>query len=447
MAVNLSPIGNDAPFLDSSGNPLSGGLLYTYTAGSSDAETTYTTSAGSVANANPVVLNSNGYPAAAGSVVSIWLTAGVSYKFTLKTSAGVTVWERDNIDGINDTTVTIDEWVSGPTPTYVSGTQFTLVGDQTSAFHVGRKLKITDAGGTKYCRITVSAFTTVTTVTVEGDTLASPTSAVRYGLVTRANTSLPAVEDDELIIVDPADPTKRARIDVGGVSAGQTRVLTVQDSSDTLVGRATTDTLTNKTINLASNTLATTMAQLNTALSDYDIGVVKLNSGSVSAAATLDIAMTSYTAYRNKRLVLSNFLPATDNVILQMQVSTDGGSTYLSTAIYDHFNRADATNSGLTTTGTAAGSTALSITNAGAASEIGNASTEGVEVEIAMLNTTSTAREPVFWWAGVYRSTAGNGIGFRGYGHVQATQDTDAVRILFSSGNIAEGEWTLYGWN
>ena len=39
-------------------------------------------------------------------------------------------------------------------------------------------------------------------------------------------------------------------------------------ATDTLVGKATTDTLTNKTVNLTSNTLSGTVAQFNTALSD-----------------------------------------------------------------------------------------------------------------------------------------------------------------------------------
>lgn len=105
--VVLSPIGNDAPFVDASGNPLSGGLLYFYDAGTTTPQATYTTIAGSVQNANPVVLNANGYPASGGNVVSIWMIDGADYKVELQTSAGVPIWTRDNITGVNDSNVSL----------------------------------------------------------------------------------------------------------------------------------------------------------------------------------------------------------------------------------------------------------------------------------------------------------------------------------------------------
>jgi len=95
MAVNLSPIGNGQQFFDNNGIPLNGGLLYTYQAGSTTPLTTYTDINGTIANANPVVLDSAGR-----SSNEIWLTYGFNYKFVLKTSAGTTIGTYDNIYGI-----------------------------------------------------------------------------------------------------------------------------------------------------------------------------------------------------------------------------------------------------------------------------------------------------------------------------------------------------------
>lgn len=187
MAVKLSPIFNDAQ-LDSSGNPLSGGKLYTYEAGSTTALTTYQDSTGSTAHANPIVLDSRGEPSA-----PIWLTSGSTYKFILKTSADVTIRTVDNVAGVNDTAVSADEWVSGATPTYISANSFSLAGDQTSTYTVGRRLKSTNTAGTIYSTILSSAFSSVTTITVENDSgsLDSGLSAVSYGLINPTNSSIP----------------------------------------------------------------------------------------------------------------------------------------------------------------------------------------------------------------------------------------------------------------
>ena len=96
MSVNLSALaGAGWQFFDNDGAPLSGGLLYTYAAGTTTPSTTYTTSAGNVAHANPIVLDSSGRVSE-----EIWITTGSNYKFVLKTSGGSQIWSKDNIVGI-----------------------------------------------------------------------------------------------------------------------------------------------------------------------------------------------------------------------------------------------------------------------------------------------------------------------------------------------------------
>jgi hypothetical protein len=98
MAVNLSPIGGVAgQFFDNNGNPLTGGKIYTYAAGTTTNQATYTSASGLTAHSNPIILDS------AGRVPSgeIWLTDGLQYKFVIATSNDVLIGTYDNIIGIN----------------------------------------------------------------------------------------------------------------------------------------------------------------------------------------------------------------------------------------------------------------------------------------------------------------------------------------------------------
>lgn len=98
MAVNLSPVGGvAAQFFNNDGIPLSGGLIYTYSAGTNTPATTYTTSQGNIAHSNPIVLDSAGRVPTG----EIWLTDGINYKFVLKDSTGALLATYDNISGIN----------------------------------------------------------------------------------------------------------------------------------------------------------------------------------------------------------------------------------------------------------------------------------------------------------------------------------------------------------
>jgi hypothetical protein len=87
--------------LDSDGNPLSGGKLFAYAAGTTTPQDTYTSSALTSANANPVILDSAGR-------ATIFLSSD-SYKFILKTSADVTVWTVDNVQAITLSATVIGE--------------------------------------------------------------------------------------------------------------------------------------------------------------------------------------------------------------------------------------------------------------------------------------------------------------------------------------------------
>ena len=91
--VNLSAFGGVGwQFFDNNGVPLAGGLIYTYAAGTTTPQTTYTTSAGTIAHANPIVLDSAGRVPGG----QIWLLFA-AYKFALKTSLFVLIATYDNI--------------------------------------------------------------------------------------------------------------------------------------------------------------------------------------------------------------------------------------------------------------------------------------------------------------------------------------------------------------
>jgi len=96
--MSVSPIlGSPKPqFLDSNGDPLSGGLLEFYASGTATPLDTYTSTTGATTNSNPIVLNARGEPAA-----QIHATDGTAYKAVLKDSAGATVWTIDVIYSVS----------------------------------------------------------------------------------------------------------------------------------------------------------------------------------------------------------------------------------------------------------------------------------------------------------------------------------------------------------
>lgn len=138
MAITLSLFaGAGAQFFDNSGVMLSGGLIYTYAAGTTTPETTYTNNIGNSALPNPIVLDATGRIPTG----QIWLSYGVGYKFTVKTSTGTLIGTYDNIPSaalpplVNDAT----------SIAYEQGTQ-----TNAGAFIVGQTYLITLIGTTNF---------------------------------------------------------------------------------------------------------------------------------------------------------------------------------------------------------------------------------------------------------------------------------------------------------
>jgi hypothetical protein len=210
-AVNPSPLGPKPTFVDPVTGAIANGYqVFFYVGGSVNTkQATYSDSTGTVANANPLILNTAGEP-----TTQLWFTQGQAYKVLLATATDTdpptlgTVL-GDNLRGINDTSSAtgITQWLAGPAPAFISGTQFSISGDQTSNFQVGRRVQTTNSGGTIYGRITVSSFsggiTTVTIVTDSG-VLDSGLSAVNYGLLSSINPSTPNLNNVPIGLVTPS---------------------------------------------------------------------------------------------------------------------------------------------------------------------------------------------------------------------------------------------------
>lgn len=78
-------------FFDANGNPLVGGKLYSYAAGTTTPLATYADYNGSTTNSNPVILDSRGE-------ANVWLSSSY-YKLKLTDSNGVEIWTVDHIGG------------------------------------------------------------------------------------------------------------------------------------------------------------------------------------------------------------------------------------------------------------------------------------------------------------------------------------------------------------
>jgi len=194
MSAVLSAIfGGGAQLFNTQGVILSGGKIYTYVAGTTTPAPTFTDSTQLVPNANPIILDSGGRTTS-----EIWIQNGVNYKFVVTDANGNAVGPTiDNIPGVNQSTTALSEWVGGPTPNYVSGTQFSVSGNYTTVYEPARRVQFQVTSGTYYGSVSGATYDGIsaTTVTIVPDSTSmdSTLSAVNYGFLNSTPSSIPVV--------------------------------------------------------------------------------------------------------------------------------------------------------------------------------------------------------------------------------------------------------------
>lgn len=178
-----------------------------------------------------------------------------------------------------------------------------------------------------------------------------------------------------------------------------------------------------------------------TAQSIADLGGgdwVLVSSATASSSTSIDFTGLSSTYFAYK-IVIQGMKPGTDSVDFLIRTSTDGGSTYDSGASdYKWVNEGtgasvvgirDSADSSIQVAGT--GFAVLTTTSPAVYS-----------ADITLYNPSST--EPTqLGWHFIYNGSAVAQL--VGGGIVSAAADVDAIRFFMSSGNIATGEFRLYG--
>ena len=204
--------------------------------------------------------------------------------------------------------------------------------------------------------------------------------------------------------VDASDATKQAHLVLSGVTAGQDRVITLEDK-DTLL---------------------------------MTPGWVALSTITASASATMDFETTIDSTYDTYALVITGIRPTSDNVSLYLRTKMsgsyhNGASDYeytlsMITDVYSH----DHNFSGV-------GQIPI-------AAAVGNDTDRGLAAVIFISNPASTAFKKRIRWETDYLSAADvltrrDGVAIDNLGVAAIT----GLRLLFSTNTIAAGKGTLFG--
>jgi hypothetical protein len=184
-------------FVDTDGTPLENGYVYIGEP-SQNPETNpiavYWDATATILAAQPIRTLA-GFPMRNNSPSKLF--AQQDFSITVRDKNGVFLYSEPSSLGGETIEALQDEWVNAQAATYVSGTSFTVPGDQTSgrfSFHVGRRVKaIGSSTGTIYGIVSTAVYGALTTVTVVWDSgsLSNEALIVYVSINSVLDTSIP----------------------------------------------------------------------------------------------------------------------------------------------------------------------------------------------------------------------------------------------------------------
>lgn len=169
--------------------------------------------------------------------------------------------------------------------------------------------------------------------------------------------------------------------------------------------------------------------------------LVLLEQHTAAASASLDFTTAITSLYDEYWFELVNLVPTTDNVLLWMRMSTDGGATYVATGSYTY----DQWNWRAGGSGLGGGSALTKIILTIDAAPMTNAAARGVSGHLRLFSPLSSSlykevNGRTHWVSQALLRGATEFIGA-----FESTTPVNAVQFLMSSGNIASGTIRVYG--